>query len=753
MSLKLLKVELFNIRSHEHLIFEPASVGITAIQGANGTGKSSIVDSIAWALFGTKPDGVSKSVEIFRNGLGEKDKALARVDLLIDGVQYRIERRRVNKHGTLECEIWSITDKDGEEESEQLAGPAISHAEPYIRKLLRMDEKGFLSSILVQQKQVDHLISSGPRERGEVIEKLTGIASLTEALKQSRAEHKLLKKATESSAIDEAGLAKVRKEEQSTVDAISTLAELTASLKVQAKELKTEGVELKGKLEEATEKFEHKADVERRIAELKTRVAVKQEALEETLQAKDQERRALSDSTAGSYDELAQQAADLDKRRDRLRISRSRADDSVKQLKREVEDLQAENEAAGEAPEESFETLTETTAKLVERQEALSSEGREAKAQQASVLNAIKVIEHGESCPTCLQKVADSSVAVKALEVTSAALQNTQDTNRKLLEEGRAELAELQRKLAVLETHERVTVRLAEIEGELAQKKKELDNVSSELLVLEKELKGVNKLFDEAKQNKERQRSYKRLLEKAQGLTEEIENFEFELQKLEKEDAGLESASQRSLNALQKKLDAIRSKHSSASIEYAQATGDLNLNHERLAHLRQDIQRHEEEISRHKELLQSVAVAAHSVEIVAEFREERIRNSIPTIEVYASDLLSRFTDGMFTRLTLDQKFNATVYLADGTRRSVGLLSGGELSAAAISLRLAIAMLLNSGSEQNTVILDEVLVSQDGLRAELILSTVKEMFQGQVVLIAHNDLVESIADKIVSLPMS
>ena len=68
----------------------------------------------------------------------------------------------------------------------------------------------------------------------------------------------------------------------------------------------------------------------------------------------------------------------------------------------------------------------------------------------------------------------------------------------------------------------------------------------------------------------------------------------------------------------------------------------------------------------------------------------------------------------------------------------------------MSLRLAIAMLLNSGADQNTVILDEVLVSQDGARAEQILSTIKEMFQGQVVLIAHNESIDSIADKIVTL---
>ena len=52
------KVIIENIRSHEYLEFEPASIGVTAISGENGAGKSTIVDAFSWSLFGTRLHGL-----------------------------------------------------------------------------------------------------------------------------------------------------------------------------------------------------------------------------------------------------------------------------------------------------------------------------------------------------------------------------------------------------------------------------------------------------------------------------------------------------------------------------------------------------------------------------------------------------------------------------------------------------------------------------------------------------------------------
>ena len=49
-----------------------------------------------------------------------------------------------------------------------------------------------------------------------------------------------------------------------------------------------------------------------------------------------------------------------------------------------------------------------------------------------------------------------------------------------------------------------------------------------------------------------------------------------------------------------------------------------------------------------------------------------------------------------------------------------------------------------------MVLDEVLVSQDAARAELMLQAVKSLSAGQVVMVAHSPVVLDVADAIVEM---
>ena len=68
----------------------------------------------------------------------------------------------------------------------------------------------------------------------------------------------------------------------------------------------------------------------------------------------------------------------------------------------------------------------------------------------------------------------------------------------------------------------------------------------------------------------------------------------------------------------------------------------------------------------------------------------------------------------------------------------------------MSLRVAISMLLG-GVTGTLLVLDEVFVSQDHARAEAMLMTIRDVCQGQVIIIAHDDTVEDIADETIQLP--
>ena len=191
---------------------------MTAIRGATGAGKSSIVDSVAWVLFGVKPRGVSKNSAIMRDQAkwGE-DKFFASVVLNVDDTVMKVERRIVSKSGSAECDVWEAPEtEDGSDpvfsDDTHKAGSSVTSAEIYIRQRLKMDSKGFLAAVLVQQKQVDSLVTASPSERAQVIEKLTGISSATAALKKAREESTSIKKSLASTSVDEDEATRLHKE-------------------------------------------------------------------------------------------------------------------------------------------------------------------------------------------------------------------------------------------------------------------------------------------------------------------------------------------------------------------------------------------------------------------------------------------------------------------------------------------------------------------------------------------------------------
>lgn len=758
MTIKLKRVELSNIRSHKHVIFEPEDEGITAISGPNGTGKSTIVDSIAWVLYGTKPQGVSKVSAIYREGaVFGTDRCFASVELIVDNQTIKVERRMVNKGGAVECEVWEVVkNDDGSVEYKQAAGPAVSHSEPYIRKRLKMDEKGFLSAILVQQKQVDQLISSSPRERAQVIEKLTGISSITAALVESRQDSNSLKKIASLSSIDEEGLTKLKEDRSSLEGSIVTQSAIVRKAKDEASVLKIDGIALREKVTEESQKIEDAEDLRQQLTVIITKLESYDDELERLTEERKGKRGELSLLSSGtSLKEIEPKVNKLKKDLRQKELLSEKITSELKDNRSKLESYSSIIELANHKTIDAASSAKDLILdKIKETSDAISEEkanGLSANSEIQKLSKAISVLTEGEgTCPTCLQNVEDVTSAVsilnKEINILTELRESTKSRileHRKVEDESRTTLVTLN---TLIEAFNQSTIVSDSINASTAN----YAIASSDVVALETELKAVEKIYNEAKRHGETKKDYDRLLARSKTVSNEVESLTSRKAKIEDEIRDSGTITSAALAKLRKQLDEARMLHNKTSMFYSESRGELNLSKERLKHLHEKIANHEEEVERYKSLLKSVEVATAATNLIEEFREERIRNSIPVIEVYASDLLSRFTEGKFTRLKIDGKFNTSVILANGTERAVGLLSGGELSAASMALRLAISMLLNSGSSTNLIILDEVLVSQDAGRAELILSTVKDVCKGQVVLIAHNDSIDGIADKVVEL---
>lgn len=760
MSIRLKRVELSNIRTHGHVIFQPEQDGITAISGPNGSGKSTIVDSIVWALYGVKPEGVSKNSSLVKMGVNiEKGKveSFVSMNISIDSREIKVRREIVDKGKTVQCDVWEIDhDENGEIVEQHKAGPAVSSAELYIRRFMKMDHKGFLSAILVQQKQVDNLISATAQKRAQVIEKLIGISSITKALESARKDGNELKNDVKKADVNEDDFKKLVDLKEKEEKNLEKSQKLHQNLQEKLEKAQESNTSIKEKVELESNKSDEFEALKNTINTLKAQITAQEDNLEAVIKDKDSKKEKLSQVESGaSLDELEPKIKEY---KTQLRTLENEKSSMVKELNEAKTELKKAQEVIEKS---SIKTDEEAQKGMQKTEEQLSSfeikindsraEIVSAESEMNKLDKAIKVLLDGHgTCPTCLQHVDDVTSVVDTLKGQKVSIENKKEEETTNVEQYNKSILKVN---LIIEKFNQLiqAISVNEIVAEtIEEEEQEIQRHSGLIKAAEAEFNAFDKIYQAAKRKGETKKEYEALLQRAKNISNDINEKTKQLEIAEKEmkNSGVISVS--ALAKLRKQFDESVEFYNETHKKESDVRVDLNVSIERVKNLTEKVENYSQKLEEHRDLLKSVEVATSTTKIIEEFREDRITNSVPVIEVYASDLLSRFTDGAFTRLKIDSKFNATVVRSNGVESPVGLLSGGELSAAAIALRLSVSMLLNGGGSDNLIILDEVLVSQDENRSSLILSTIKEVCKGQVILVAHNSITDEISDRVVEL---
>src|SRR3989338_3510135 len=101
------KVHLKNWKSHLDSEFEFVR-GVNALIGINGAGKSSVLDGISFALFGTFPNHSNRKVSLDDLIMGrpqQKEEAEIFLEFDSDGKRYSVLRKVKRGKGTIQAEI------------------------------------------------------------------------------------------------------------------------------------------------------------------------------------------------------------------------------------------------------------------------------------------------------------------------------------------------------------------------------------------------------------------------------------------------------------------------------------------------------------------------------------------------------------------------------------------------------------------------------------------------------------------------
>lgn len=738
MGLLIKEIHIKNIRSHEDFVFKPHLTGVTSINGVNGSGKSTIVNSFSWCLYGTKFSG-QKNKTFIRDGVDAKEKEVSVTSyILVNGEEYKIKRKLLDNKGTCECNVF----KKKDEEYIKEAGPAVSHTERYIRELLGIDEKGFLSSIFIQQKQVDQIISASAKERSIIIEKLTGILALTKSIDLAKEEYKTLQKAANLINVEDDS--EVIKKINTEKDTINELRNFLNNGKKDYDLLK-EQIEIKNQeLEEEDKKQEIKNQLTQEYIQTKSNISNYNKVIDENIKM-------LENNKKNKKVKVLQNEDELKEKQKELNTNLKTETDKYNYVKSVLLSLEEKiNKKIILDLDLLIEETTEYIQKLEKDIEDKTTEKFVLKTEITHNNQLIKALKNNEaSCPVCgspieeefqsleelVEKTKNKKEYFKNIEVEIVSLTSK-------LNEEKNNLNIYNQNLVFKKEKEEALLLYKEKEKELKKLEKVIKKIDTELSVVNNHLSEIN------------------LHKEAISLTKEIEQNVIEYTNRlneEKEKKKQLETKKNELNALDKKSYKVlkddtlneNKKFNDLKTDLLQKKQQFMYSKEKYENLILDKNRIDKAKLEYDKLMQEVSVYVKMIKLLTEFKKERILNSVPMITDIASDIFMKFTNNDFLKLELNDKFEVIVQTKDNIIRPVGLLSGGELSTAAIALRIAISLFLNN-EDQSLLILDEVLVSMDDERTQNILETIAEITNTQLIFIAHNHLINDISDKIVEL---
>jgi exonuclease SbcC len=773
--MRLTSIDIANFRvfHRAHLSLGDTVVGIV---GPNGAGKSSIVEAVAWALYGNPVVRSSKD-EIKSTFASPADTCEVSLSFAIRGEQYRVVRRLVGKTERPEVMLY----RGGGSES-----VGSTETNRLIVDLLGLDWRGFLTSFLARQQELNALAELPPSQRREHLAGMLGIQILDRAIQKAKETSRLqsmqidllqresaragdlgahLEQTREHAAgirlesdrattalVDSrrqfAELEAAYREHQRIYASCSALSGQLTGLKSTRDHLASQlaalhstlsdllkGADELQRLEECLVRFEplkqelvQLEQVRRQAVRSKELLGQIETAGSEVAELKTKLEVVTSDlkelvrEMTGTPADIESQHAEALVLLERAREDWSKCRSSADICKQEIERVAAQIKAVSEiGPETVCDRCGRPYGKdLPAIREHLNTELSAAKARR----------ELAQQDLTCKQAEGEA-LKVKAAELESQVRRRWELTVRHgTLEKQHDQLAGIYQ--AAVGRLEDLRVQHAAL-GEVVIDSERLERVSAEVAELEK----VNR---QALELTGRVSALRATRERLDQVHRQLEDCDRHIEDLE--------ARIRDLDFDQHRFDTLAAEFTShqQKVEEKQQVAtrlsrELELVEQEIELKGQELLRLEQAVRELEECRTSQFYTEKLGGLFTDFRKYTISRIRPRLAELSSELMAEMSGGRYSLVELDPDYNIQV-MDYGSYYGVERFSGGEKDLASLCLRLAISLALteSAGLDGSFVILDEVFGSQDSNRRESILqalANLKNRFP-QMILITHLD---------------
>ena len=166
------RIYLRNYRVYEDELDLEIPPGLVGIYGANGAGKSYLVESVLFSLWGKTRTTVG---DVRTTGVG--GDCIAEVTFEHEGHLYAVRRTVTGVNSTVRASAYA----DGQQVAE-----GVRDTSRYVHSILGMDDAAFRSSVFAEQKQLAAFSNQRPQQRKDLVLKLLGVLPLDTARDDAR---------------------------------------------------------------------------------------------------------------------------------------------------------------------------------------------------------------------------------------------------------------------------------------------------------------------------------------------------------------------------------------------------------------------------------------------------------------------------------------------------------------------------------------------------------------------------------------
>jgi len=786
--MRLHRLRLVNFRQHADTEIT-LSLGITAIIGPNGTGKTTLLEAIAWAFYGNSAARGSRDT-IRWNRAPARASVRVEVDFALGAHEFRVVR------GMYSAELYQ----------DRFDAPIVtSHQEvsARIERTLGMTRQEFFNTYFTGQKELAVMAAMGPTDRAKFLSRVLGYEKLKLAQDQVRsrrselrAEHAGFERGLADVNELNAALEGVRSQRDDATQALDKTRVIHAEAQAR---LDAEGPAWTTAVKQRESSVS--LDSDRRVADRDVIEARREFVRLDRDLAEAMAARTQLDELAEPLTRVAPLREELERLEDEARTAGER-----RSLVGQRQELQEQEQREGER----LETLGDVAGALKDAQHGLegcrkaweAAEGTEQEARTAWVrdkqdaqtkrlslrdqyldlkANRDNVVAAGPEgmCPVCerplgkvyTQMVETLNHQLEEVEVRGKffkrrleqleerpdevkAAEATVHEAAKQLEEAVQAVAHCEDRVKDAANHrsegDRLQARYAQIDVSIAKLPDSYDSERHD--AVRGELRELDPIVKSAAGFEVKASAAQALVGEAETAERLASEREALLDQLTRAIADL-GFSEEQYDAARRRHEAAQEAVRDAEISIASLEADLKAAKAAVEMTEIRVREREERAEQIRKLTYQIDLHDELDRSLHELRLELNTQMRPELSERASDFLATLTNGRYHELELDEQYEVLI-IEEGHAKQV--ISGGEEDIANLVLRLAISQMVaeRAGQPLSLLVLDEIFGSLDEHRRSSVIELLRALADRfpQVVLITHIESVRDGVDRVLRVEL-